>query len=187
MDRMGLDILGISETFWTGKGDFKYNLPNGKEFKIMYSGGEKRRKGVAVIVQGKLAKSVINYQAISERHITIKIESKPRNIFINQVYAPTSDSNDQEIEAFYDNIEDQIKLQKQWNYIVLVTGDFNAKVGEDKFKDICGPHGLGTLNKRGERLLDFCIKQNLMISNTWFQQKKSARSTWSEWNDTKPT
>ena len=96
MDRIGIDILGISETFWTGKGDFTYNLPNGKEFKIMYSGGEKRRKGVAVIVQGKLAKSVINYQAISERHITIKIESKPRNIFINQVYAPTSDSSDQD-------------------------------------------------------------------------------------------
>ena len=69
MDRIGLDILGISETFWTGKGDFTYNLPNGKEFKIMYSGGEKRRKGVAVIVQGKLAKSVINYQAIFGPHI----------------------------------------------------------------------------------------------------------------------
>ena len=62
--------------------------------------------------------------------------------------------------------------------VLLVIGDFNAKIGKEPFQDIVGQHGLGERNSRGERLLQFCIEKNLAIANTYFQHPDRLLYTW---------
>ena len=64
--------------------------------------------------------------------------------------------------------------------LVIVLGDFNAKVGSEKCEDTVGPYGLGQSNERGQRLIEFCVyeRENRFICSTWFQQKLRSRSTW---------
>ena len=57
-------------------------------------------------------------------------------------------------------------------------GDFNGKVGNGREENIIGPYGLGTRNENGDRLVNFCRKHNLFVTNTWFQQKRTAQHTW---------
>lgn len=61
---------------------------------------------------------------------------------------------------------------------LMILGDFNAKVGEKREGDIVGSVGLGKRNENRQVLVEFCNRKNLCITNTWFEQKKSARHTW---------
>ena len=98
----------------------------------------------------------------------LKIKAKPFDIAIIQTYAPTTSHTDEEIEEHYEEINKMIKEVKSTD-VLLVIGDFNAKIGKEPFQDIVGQHGLGERNSRGERLLQFCIEKNLAIANTYFQ------------------
>ena len=100
MDNMKLDLLGISECKWTDNGIIV------KDNNIMiYSGGKEHRNGVGIIMSKEIARSLIGYWAISERVIVIKLQGKPFNLCIIQIYAPTQDHEDEEIELFYDEIQ----------------------------------------------------------------------------------
>ncbi|KAG1671332.1 Craniofacial development protein 2 [Nymphon striatum] len=107
----------------------------------------------------------------------MKLQSKPFNINIIQVYAPTQDYDDEEIETFYEEIQVAIKNTKS-DDILCIMGDFNAKVGKEKHTDIVGNGGLGKRNERGERMIQFCILNKLFITNTWFQQPPRKLYTW---------
>ena len=111
---MKVDVLGISETFWKGSGEFMYKLPNGERFMVVYSDGEKHRKGVAFIIGKRIINSVLSYQTISERHMTLKVSGRTRNVLIHQVYAPNMDDDDEEVEKVYRSIEIEGKRQKKW-------------------------------------------------------------------------
>ena len=114
---------------------------------------------------------------ISERVIMIKLQRKPFNISIIQIYAPTQDHEDEEIELFYDEIQTAIKNVKA-DDILCVMGDLNAKVGKERTTDITGQYGLGTRNKRGERLIEICQQNKLIITNTYFKQHPRKLYTW---------
>ena len=130
MIRMDIDVLGISETFWKDTGDFRYNLPYEEEFRVIFAGGNDHRKGVAFIIRGIAKDSVINYNLKSERIIIARVSAQPKNILLCQSYAPTIADSDEEIENFYEEVENAISEIKQWNDIVLLMGDFNAKIGK---------------------------------------------------------
>ena len=83
-----------------------------------------------------------------------KFLAKPFNINIIQVYAPTQDHSDAEIEVFYEEIEKALKFAKS-NDVLCVMGDLNAKVGSEPFKSIVGKYRSGEKNGRGERLIEF--------------------------------
>ena len=70
-------------------------------------------------------------------------------------------------------------MTKKWDDIVIVMGDFNAKIGKVKQDEVLGPHGLGERNERGERLAEFCISNDLIVCNSWFEQRENSKSTWS--------
>ena len=112
----------------------------------------------------------------SERIIIVRLLSKPKRLLLCQIYSPTATDSDEEIEKFYEEVENAIIEAKKWDDIVIVMGDFN---GKGKQGEVVGPHGLGETNERGERLVEFCISNNLIVCITWFEQRENLKHTWS--------
>ncbi|CAF4186676.1 unnamed protein product, partial [Rotaria magnacalcarata] len=97
MDRIKIDILGISELKWTGTGHFTSG-----NYEVYYSGNQNTRKnGVAMVLNKKLVSSVIGYYPKNARMITIRLHGKPTNLTIIQIYAPTTEAEESTIEDFY--------------------------------------------------------------------------------------
>ena len=108
------------------------------------------------------------------------VSAKPQNITIIQVYAPTSDHEDQEVEEFYEKIESIIQKTPKKD-LLIVQGDFNAKIGKDAYENWAGTvgrFGTGETNDRGLRLLEFASSHRLTITNTLYPHKISRRTTW---------
>ena len=105
MARVNIDILGISELKWTGMGEF-----NSDDHYIYYCGQESlRRNGVALIVN-KSPNAVLGYNLKNNRMISVHFQGKPFNITIIQVYAPTSNAEETEVEWFYEDLQDRLEL-----------------------------------------------------------------------------
>lgn len=108
----------------------------------------------------------------------IKIHAEPIDIYVIQVYFPTSNSDDEEVENMYEQLEDLLKITEEKTN-VFVIGDFNASVGEQTFSsNTMGKFGLGKQNERGVRLLEFCEQMDMIITNTFFETPKRRRYTW---------
>ena len=93
----------------------------------------------------------------------------PFSINIIEVYAPTAHHDDDEVEKFYDDIENLVKYVKSGE-INIMLGVWNAKVGQELEYPVTGKHDLGNRNDRGQRLVDLCWTSKLVISNTLFEQ-----------------
>ena len=117
---------------------------------------------------------------VSSRLITIRLRAVPFNITIVQAYAPTSQYDDSEIEEFYDQLQNVIDRTPKKD-ILVVQGDWNAKVGKDacgNWQGICGPFCNDVTNERGLRLLEFATFNILVFANTFGYHKVSRRWTW---------
>lgn len=140
MERLKIDIIGISELKWTGKGDFW-----SEGYRIIFSGDDYRVTGVGFILNKEMGKKVIEIVQYNDRIIAIKIETKPVDTFILQVYMPTSSHKDEKIEEMYEQINEMIEMtNEKTNSIVL--GDWNAIVGESKEHGVTSAFGLGKRN-----------------------------------------
>ena len=95
------------------------------------------------------------------------------------MYAPTAEAPEDEIETFYDNLEDAMARTPKKD-MLIITGDWNAKVGNDNsgWEFAMGRYGYGQRNERGEKLLEFAKLHDLFICNTRFQQKSKRKWTW---------
>ena len=96
----------------------------------------------------------------------MKIQGKQFNIAIVQVYAPTSAITDDDIEEFYNLVESTLDQVKS-NELLVVMEDLNAKVGQERNRNIVGPRGMGENNGRREKLIEFCQSRKLTITNTY--------------------
>ncbi|XP_072040063.1 craniofacial development protein 2-like [Amphiura filiformis] len=172
MERLKVNILGISETRWTDAGTFTSG-----EYTVIFSGGTTHERGVAVLLDKVTSRSLIGHWGVSDRVVLVKLAAKPFNLAIIQVYAPTADSDENDIAVFYEDLEKAMKQCKS-DEITMVVGDLNAKVGEGRVGDTVGPHGLGARNERGDRWIEWCNEQDLMIANTWFMQPPRRKYTW---------
>ena len=103
--------------------------------------------------------------------IPIHFQGKPFNITVIQVYAPTSNTEEAEVEWFYDDLQDLLELTTKKD-ILFITGDWNAKVGSQETPGVTGKLGLGVQNEAGQRLIEFCQENTLVTVNTLFQQHK---------------
>ena len=128
------------------------------------------------MIDAKVTKRITEVQQCSDRLIMVKVSAMPVDMVIIQVYMPTTDHEDDEIEQLYEQIEEIIGKQKGREN-VIVMGDFNAVVGEGSEGKVIGKYGLGTRNDRGQMLVEFCKKNQLVITNTWSQQEKRRRYT----------
>ena len=103
--------------------------------------------------------------------ISVRLQSKPFNITVIQVYAPTSNAEEAEVEWFYEDLQDLLELTPK-NDVLFIIGDWNAKVGSQETPGVTGKFGLGIQNEAGQRLIEFCQENALVIANTLFQQHK---------------
>ena len=103
--------------------------------------------------------------------ISVHFQGKPFNITVIQVYAPTSNAEEAEVEQFYDKLQDLLELTSPKD-VLFIIGDWNAKVGSQEKPGVSGKFDLGVQNERGQRLTEFCQENALVIANTLFQQHK---------------
>ena len=87
--------------------------------------------------------------------ISVHVQGKPFNITVIQVYAPTSNTEEAEVEWFYEDIQDLLELTPKKD-VLFITGDWNAKVGSQETPGVTGKFGLGIQNEPGQRLIEFC-------------------------------
>ncbi len=134
---MKIDILGLSEVRWTQSGKMAAD-----DTTLIYSGETTHHQGVGFLLGKEAAKAIIGYWPVSERIILVKLKAKPLNIALIQIYAPTTESTEEEVERFYEKLDAAMKQCKSQE-IKIVMGDMNAKVGQGRYEDSVGSHGLG--------------------------------------------
>ena len=109
--------------------------------------------------------------------ISVHFKGKPFNITVIQVYALTSNTEDAEVEWFYEDLQDLLELMFQKDAFFII-GDWNAKVGSQETPGVRGKFGLGVQNEAEQRLTEFCQENALVIANTLFKQQKRRLYTW---------
>ena len=121
MARVNINILGISELKWTGMGEF-----NSDDHCIYYCGQESlRRNGVAIIVNKRVPR-VLQCNLKNDGMISVHFQGKPFNITVIQVYVPTSNAEEAEVERFYEDLQDLLELTPKKDVLFMI-GDWNAK------------------------------------------------------------
>ena len=101
--------------------------------------------------------------------ISVHFQGKPFNTTVIQVYAPTSNAEGAEVEQFYEDLQDCLKLTFNKKDVLLIIGDRNAKVGSQEIPGVTGKIGLRVQNEAGHRLIEFCQENALVIANPIFQ------------------
>ena len=124
MARVNINILGISELRWTGMGEFNSD--------IYYCGQESlRRNGVAIIVNKRVQNAVLGCNLKNDRMISVHFQGKPFNITVIQVYAPTSNTEEAEVEQFYEDLQDILELTPTKD-VLFILGNWNTKLGSQE-------------------------------------------------------
>ena len=103
--------------------------------------------------------------------ISVHIQGKPFNITVIQVYAPTTNAEEAEVEWFYEDLQDLIELTPKIDGLFII-GDWNAKLGSQETPGITSKFGLRVQNEAGQKIMEFCLENALVIANTIFQQHK---------------
>ena len=109
--------------------------------------------------------------------ISVRLQGKPFNITVIQVYAPTSNAEETEVERFYEDLQDLLELTPKKDVFYIIR-DWNAKVGSQETPRVTGKFGLGMWNEAGQKLIEFCQENALVIANTLFQQHKRRLNIW---------
>ena len=127
MARVNVNILGISELKWTGMGEF-----NSDDHYIYYCGQESlRRNGVAIMVNKTVQNAVLGRNLKNDRMISGRLPGKPFNITVIQVHGPTSNTEEAEVERFYEGLQDCLELTPPTDVLFIIR-DWNAKVGSQE-------------------------------------------------------
>ena len=155
-------------------GDF-----NSDDHYIYYCGQEfLRRNGVALIVNKRVQNVVLGCNLKNNRMISVCFQGKPFNITVIQVYAPTSNAEEVEVEQLNaEDLQDLLELTPKQDVLFIIR-DWNAKVGSQETPGVTGKFGLGVQNEAGQRLIEFCQENSLVIANALFQQHKRRLYTW---------
>ena len=148
MTRVTVDILGISKLKWTGMGEF-----NSDDHYIYKCGQESlRRNGIAIMVNKRVRNAVLRCKLKNDRMISVHFQGKPFSITVIQVCTPTSNTEEAEVELFYEDLQDLLELTPKKD-VLFITGDCNAKLGSEETPGVTGKFGLGVQNEVGQRLM----------------------------------
>ena len=171
-----MDIIGIAETRITGIGE----LTTDDGHTLYYRRHDKHFEGVGFLVRKDLTDSVINYSRI----ISIRVKAKPINITIIQVYVPTTNYSDNEIEDLYETIEKVIHDSPSKDCIIIQC-DWNAKIGRNaQANGFVRRFWIGDMNNRGQRLLEFMERHKLVVANILYPPKsKDYNMALTKWID----
>ena len=129
------------------------------------------------MVNKRVRNAALGCNLKNDRMISVLLQGKPFNIAVIQVYAPTSNAEEAEVEQFYEDLQDLLELTPKKD-VLFILGYWNAKVGSQETPGVTGKFGLGMGNEAGKRLIEFCQENALVIANTLFQQHKRRLYTW---------
>ena len=183
MRRYKIGILGISKSRWSGFGRLKTQTGE----TILYSGrdDEVHQSGVALALDKESAKCLECWAPISDRIISARFYSRYIKTSIIQVYAPTNEAEVEAKDDFYDQLQKVIDSVPKHDILVLM-GDWNAKVGERQVGEerVMGKEALKCVrNDNGERFVEFCATNSLVITTTSFPHKDIHKYTWTSPDD----
>ena len=130
-----------------------------------------RANRVTLIVNKRVQHAVLGCNLKNNRIISVHFQGKPFNIMVIQVYAPTSNAEEAEVEWFYEDLQDLLELTPKKD-VLFIIGDWNAKVGSQETPGGTGKFGLGVQNEAGQRLIEFFQENTLVIPNTLFQRQE---------------
>ena len=154
MARVSIDILNQ----WTGMGEF-----NSDHRYIYYCGQESlRRSGAAFIVKKRVQNAVLGCNLKNEGVISVHFQGKPFNITVIQVYTPTTNAEEVEVEWFYEDLQDLLELTLK-KYVPFIIGDWNEKARIQEISRVTGKFALGEQNEAGQRLTEFCQENTLVL------------------------
>ena len=137
MARVNVSIPGISKLKWIEMGEF-----NSDDHYIYYCGQESlRRNGAAIMVNKRVRNAVLGCSFKTDRMISVRFQGKPFSITVIQVYAPTSNAKEAEVERFYEDLQDLLEPTSKKD-VLFIIGDWNAKVGSQETSGATGKFGL---------------------------------------------
>ena len=170
MKRVIIDILGISELRWTGMGEF-----NSDDHYIYYCGQESlRRNGVAFMVNKRVRNAVLGCHLEIDRMTSVRFQGKPFNIMVIQVYTLTSNAEEAEVEQFYEDLQDLLELIPPEDVLFIIGLECKSR----KSRNTWSNRQIWPWNEAGQRLIEFCQENTLVIENTLFQKHNRRLYTW---------
>ena len=128
------------------------------------------------MVNKRVRNAVLGCNLKNNRMISVRFQGKPFNITVIQVYAP-SNAEETEVEQFYEDLQDLLELTPKKD-VLFIIGDWNAKVGSQETPGVTDKFGLEIQNEAGQRLIEFCQENTLVIANTLSKQHKRRLYTW---------
>ena len=123
------------------------------------------------MVNKRVQNAILGCSIKNDRMISVRFQGKPFNIMVIQVYAPTSNAEEAEVERFDEDLQDLLQLTPKKD-VLFIIGVWNAKVRSQETPGVTGKFGLGIRHEAGQRLIEFCQENSLVITNTLFQQHK---------------
>ena len=129
------------------------------------------------MVNKRVQNAVLGCNLKNDRMISVRFQGKPFNITGIQVYGPTSNAEEAEVEQFYDDLQDLLELTPKKD-VLFIIGGWNAKAASQETPGVTGKFGLGIRKEAGQRLIEFCQENALVIANTLFQQHKRRLYAW---------
>ena len=122
-------------------------------------------------INKRVQNAILGCKLINDRIISVRFQGKPFSITVIQVSAPTRNAEEAEVERFYEDLQDLLELTPPKD-VLFIIGDWNAKVGSQETPGVTGKFGLGIRDEAGQRLIEFCQENALVITNILFQQHK---------------
>ena len=129
------------------------------------------------MVNKRVRNAVLGYNLRNDRMISLLLQGQTFNMTVIQVYAPTSNTEEAEVEQFYEDLQDLLELTPKKD-VLFIIGDWHAEIGNQETPGVTGKFGLGIQNDAGQILIEFCQENTLVIANTLFQQHNKRLYTW---------
>lgn len=174
LNKYNISIAAIQEIRWRGSEIF-----DSENYTVLYSGsGNRNNFGTGFLIHKKFKSNLLNFDPINERMCSIRLKGRFFNTTIVSVHAPTEDKDETSKNNFYDQL-DRVCQQIPKYDVVIIMGDLNAKIGKDYKAANIGKHTLHDItNDNGERLCDFAITRDFVVSSTMFPHKNIHLQTW---------
>ena len=139
--------------------------------------GKNPLEEVAIIVNKRVENAVLGCDLKNDKMISVRFQGKPINVTVIQIYAPTGNAKEAEIEWFYEDLQDLLETTPK-KHVLFIIRDWNAKVGSQGIPGVTGKFGLEVQTEAGQRLTEFCQENTLVMANTPLQQHKRQLYTW---------